>query len=181
MFWTHSSWPNLMKLHKQIIQDWINPLPKNHIDRTIRTRVIPNLGVHTFIDRQVKQNHLFSQRCLKLEKKLFIENSGSCSIIVTWAHSSLISPAFLTRNWKNYTLLELIRLKLILLKLILSFVKLLESSSFDNRSREKDFSGVQHWVFCIKIRFITLFFCPEKPETLNTLVCGNVWNTHDLP
>ena len=47
-----------MKLHKQIIQDWINPQTKNHVDLTIRTQVIPNLGVHTFIDRQVLKTQL---------------------------------------------------------------------------------------------------------------------------
>jgi hypothetical protein len=46
-----------MKLHKQIIQDLIDPLTKNHVDRTIKTRVILNLGVHTFTDREV-QSHL---------------------------------------------------------------------------------------------------------------------------
>jgi len=45
---------NLIKLHKIIIQDLLNPLTKNHVDRTIWSRVIPNLGVHTFADRQVK-------------------------------------------------------------------------------------------------------------------------------
>ena len=42
-----------MKLHKQIIQDLINSLTENRVGRAIRTRVIPNLGVHTFIDRHV--------------------------------------------------------------------------------------------------------------------------------
>ena len=45
-----------MKFHKQVIQDWIDPLLKNRDDRTIRTRIIPNLGVHKFIDRQVTSN-----------------------------------------------------------------------------------------------------------------------------
>ena len=63
MFWADSSWPNLMKLHKQIIQDLIDPLTKNHVDRTIKTRVILNLGVHTFTDRQVQtRNHSNSNK-----------------------------------------------------------------------------------------------------------------------
>ena len=57
--------------HKQIIQDLINPPPKNHVDRTIRTRVIPNLGVHTFIDRQVKSHKLL--KMLKYDK--MVKNS----------------------------------------------------------------------------------------------------------
>ena len=44
---------NLIKLHKIIIQELFNPLTKNHVERTIGSRVIPNLGVHTFADRQV--------------------------------------------------------------------------------------------------------------------------------
>ncbi len=44
---------NLIKLHKIIIQDLLNLLTNNHVDRTIGSRVIPNLGVHTFADRQV--------------------------------------------------------------------------------------------------------------------------------
>ena len=42
-----------MKLHKKIIQGLLHPLTKNHADRTTRTQVIPNLGVHTLTDRQV--------------------------------------------------------------------------------------------------------------------------------
>ena len=52
-----------MKLDKTIIQDLLNPLTKNHVDRTIGSRVIPNLGVHTFPDRQVQvQFELFDQK-----------------------------------------------------------------------------------------------------------------------
>ena len=46
---------NLKKLHKKIIQDLLNPLTKNQIDRTIESRVIPKPGMHTYADRQIKQ------------------------------------------------------------------------------------------------------------------------------
>ena len=66
-----------MKLHKQIIQDLINPLTKNRVGRTIRTRVIPNLGVHTFIDRQVNTWVLESKYVGKTHKNtVFFEVSN---------------------------------------------------------------------------------------------------------
>jgi len=69
---------NLIKLHKIFIQDLLNLLTKNHVDRTIGSRVIPNLGVHTFADRQVELERLNEEHCLQLrEAQATIDNVKS--------------------------------------------------------------------------------------------------------
>ena len=92
-----------MKLHKQIIQDLIDPLTKNHVDRTIKTRVILNLGVHTFTDRQVKKVWVYEKKAETKWKKLMFErdlNMDHDLILTKLPLTVRFKTTSYDKNWK---------------------------------------------------------------------------------